>query len=215
MEWLAEKIGVAIGLTYGKKYHINGKVDMRFGIHPRFRHGACSWGHVPPIWLDFNSTSGSTPKPNPNREYFENKTTFCFIRSPFDRMVSEFKYHRAGYDRRLKCNGNGLNRFLQSRLMDYDPDFHPYEYRINEKKFNQDDCHYIPQHFYLQSCDLKIPTHEIDKWLYEKFKIKTVEHVNAKTRCELSASNLDSDTKSMIERIYKEDIILYNKIINN
>mmetsp|Transcript_17911 Transcript_17911/g.21926 ORF Transcript_17911/g.21926 Transcript_17911/m.21926 type:complete len:388 (+) Transcript_17911:224-1387(+) len=200
IEWLSSMLHVPIGLVYGKKHRISGMINSKFRIKGFFHRDACSWGHVPPIWLHhYLSESEAT------RQYFEGKTTFCFIRSPFDRAVSEFKYHRKGYAPSLKCNSATLNKFLQSKLKDYDANFDPRNNNTEETKiFIQDDCHYIPQSFYLQSCDIKIRTHDIDEWLHDSFNISLGKHQNA-NKCSLTVAGLNDVTLSLLHTVYQND----------
>mmetsp|Transcript_4333 Transcript_4333/g.5343 ORF Transcript_4333/g.5343 Transcript_4333/m.5343 type:complete len:359 (+) Transcript_4333:84-1160(+) len=199
LEWLASKAEVPIGLVYGQKYQIRGYVNSYFRIKGKYHRKSCSWAHVPPIWLHRNESESS-------RMYFENRKTFCFYRSPYDRAVSEFKYHRKSYAKGLACSKSTLNSFLQSKLGSYSSQFNPDE-KNNSKTaiFMQDDCHYIPQYYYLQSCDIQIETKAVDNWLKQNFNLDLSKHMN-NGKCRLTANDLDENTKLLIANVYQNDI---------
>lgn len=87
------------------------------------KDGACVFWHTPPRFL----------KPNP----FEKERTFCVIREPLDRLLSEFKMKHA----RTLNSSNAAIAFMKSIISQASQFTNPVMVSKN--------CHLWPQHFYV------------------------------------------------------------------
>ena len=153
----------------------------------RERSKPCSWHN--------------TTRVNPNA------TTWCVVREPLERFVSEHKYqswnglHSAG-----ECSVNALNDHVKR----------VYDNKLHET--NQAHCHYIPQSKY--DCDIKLDfatiNTEFPKFAHDVLgqNISFDEKINTMTKkCELTVDDLTEDSKSKLREIYAEDIKMYDNIM--
>lgn len=81
--------------------------------------GGCYGQHVPSLM----------PQP------YQNKTTFCVVRDPHDRMISQFGFAMAFYNVGQRCDKDTLNKYLNNSLSEVLQSHRPYI----------QDCHFLPQ----------------------------------------------------------------------
>lgn len=195
-----EEAGLAHGLVWGdpdaEKIVMGGQGED------------CSKRHVPPHLhpADFSSLS----------------ETFCVIRDPYSRILSEYRYLRGqdwghwflsvkgyiqGHDE--ACSA-GLNRFAQEILRTY-----PIKRFMN-------DCHVIPQSEYIWGpdghrwCDKILRFEELGESFNSLMKkhsspVRLTSHANVAEECpELTASDFTPETLSLIQSVYKDDFSKLN-----
>ena len=102
--------GTTIERLFKKYNYFVGTYDNKFNYN---KHDFCPFWHVP-------------PKYNKNIN-FKNYITFCFIRDPLERVVSEVNFLQVKSD---------INKFIKDRL-------------INEDNNFVEDCHFLPQSDYI------------------------------------------------------------------
>lgn len=151
----------------------------------RSRSGPCQWHN--------------TTRLNPNAQ------TWCVVREPLERFVSEHKYqswnklYSAG-----QCSVDALNDHVNRA---YDKKLH---------KTSHGHCHYIPQSEY--ECDImfdfaKINT-EFPKFAHDVLGVENISFetkVNTMTKkCELTVDDLTEDSKRKLREMYAEDIKMYD-----
>ena len=85
--------------------------------------------------------------PDRNAETYRNKTVFCVVRNPFDRIVSEYRYQltrsrRSRLFRNQICSADGLNNYIA-------------KYISKKKNVNGEDfsfnCHLYKQSAYIHT----------------------------------------------------------------
>jgi hypothetical protein len=152
----------------------------------------CTYWHTPPKYFGVDS-------------FYKKDETFCVVRDPYDRLVSEFKYRNKNKATHTK---EQLNAWIQEHLKP--------EYYNN----GENNCHFIPQHEFVyddlgnKTCDniLRFDSltddfnkltkkHEIDVRLSDSRRDNV-------TPNSLSTKDLYEETKRVIRSIYKKDFDL-------
>ena len=137
---------------------------------------------------------------------------FCFVRNPWDRAVSAFKFGLKESPEKIQLfeSTENFQTFLESIKENWD--------RIMNNRPSHWLCnHFQPQSYYIKSDDLKMDFigrfenyNEDIKTLGEKFNIKKeIPHLN-KTDHEPYKNFYNKNTIKIIENLYKEDIETYN-----
>lgn len=155
----------------------------------------CNYWHVPPVY--FNKGS-----------FYDTDNTFCVIRDPFSRIISEYAYRHK--DDPNMDNAKNLNAWIREVLT---------EENVKRGKF---DCHLLPQSEYIYddvadvyTCDniLRFEHLEADfnnLMSKENYDLKLTEKSN-KTNFNLRKSDIDESNVKLIERLYARDIELWEK----
>ena len=156
----------------------------------------CSYWHTPP--KQFNEDS-----------YYKKDETFCVIRDPVDRMVSEYAYRHKGMPN--KNNKYELNQWLR-------------EYLSNSKNTVNGgmNCHFLPQHDFIydddgnRTCDNVLRfdnlTNEFNDLMNKhEYDIRLEENKkDNKSNSNLTAKDVDDDNRRLIYQIYRKDYDILN-----
>lgn len=169
-----------------------GRMKPSHKEHINTNFGNCVYWHIPPKYFSLSS------------HYETDKDgTFCVIRDPYDRMVSEYKYKN-----RFSTDPKHMNEWIKQHLTP--------EYTENGKL----NCHFLPQYNYVYN-DLGIKTcdhvlrfdnlseefnnltnkYNIDLQLYEDRK-DNVSNNN------LTVDDLNEENRQLIRTIYHADFSL-------
>jgi hypothetical protein len=184
-----EELGLKNGYYWGK-YHATMK--------KRNKNELCSKWHIPYRQMKNNT-----------RNHYSG-TNFCIIRSPYDRIVSEYKYvNRFNKDSLSKDN---LNKFVYS-LAD----------KIKKDK-NSQDCHLLPQTDYVydengkQICNYIMDFENLERDIYNLNINENLGLTNLDFKKEndtsfstLSRADLDEKSIAIINEIYQKDFELLKK----
>ena len=156
----------------------------------------CSYWHTPP--KQFNKDS-----------YYKKDETFCVIRDPVDRMVSEYAYRHKGMSE--KNNKYAMNQWLREQLNNRD---NTVDGGLN--------CHFIPQYEFIyddngkRTCDNVLRfdnlTNEFNDLMNKhEYDIRLEENKkDNKSDSKLTAKDVDEDNRRMIYHIYKKDYDILN-----
>ena len=125
-----EYVGKKFGFRWGKydtkmidKLHKYGKFGGRQLFH-------CPEWHIPP-YLTYKFDDNSVMKPNlyQNEDTFDIFNTFCVVRNPYERIISEWNFMN-------KCNGD-INQWIKHSI------------DLLKTKFTHQAGHWIPQYKYV------------------------------------------------------------------
>lgn len=168
----------------------------------------CFAQHVPPSLLDVG--------------YYTEGETFCAVRNPYDRIISQLGFTEAFYLQTYKCNATELNRYVSTIL----PLLHLHPYYA--------DCHHLPQAAFVYGWDPKkmavdrqakscnnIMRYESLAEDFNKLMAKkgypyrlSESSRNSETKspsgCQvLTKDDLSIENRLLIENVYKEDFELF------
>lgn len=155
----------------------------------------CNYWHVPPVY--FNEGS-----------FYDTDSTFCVLRNPFSRIISEYAY-RYREDPNMD-NSKDLNAWIKMTLTNEN---------LNNGKF---DCHLFPQSKYIYddvadvyTCDNILRFEHLEDdfnhlMSKENYDLKLVEKHNT-NNFNLQVSDIEESNIKLIERLYARDIELWNK----
>lgn len=203
-----EQAGQAGGVWWPRKW-----LSFWHGIH--MPDGSwCEKYHVPPQYL--------LSLGDPDAPVFDDPGTFCVVRHPFERAVSEYKYmlsvkwgrsmsemYGTGLYDHPKCTAEGLNHFLQRALTNF----------LKGKRFLHD-CHMVPQTEFIWGKDGKQWCRKIlrSENLVPSFNALMADHRygvrlrdekinNSTDACHgVSVEHLYHKTKRMLETVYESDL---------
>ena len=195
-----EELGSRQGILWGR-YHLENDVAL---TQSKTKDVYYNW-HVPPRFYGQH---------NP----YKNSATFCVVRDPVSRIVSEYKWFHA--DDHSKDNPTDMNTWLDNMLTENNVyitggiDGHGHKHG-----------HLFPQHFYVyntsgkKTCDhvllMDDLTHQFNR-LMKQYGIDTV-RMTDDTRYNdsdftVSESDIDPSNLSKIRELYKEDFKLYRML---
>ena len=195
-----EELGSRQGILWGR-YHLENDVAL---TQSKTKDVYYNW-HVPPRFCGQH---------NP----YKNSATFCVVRDPVSRIVSEYKWFHA--DDHSKDNPTDMNTWLDNMLTENNVyvtggiDGHGHKHG-----------HLFPQHFYVyntsgkKTCDhvllMDDLTHQFNR-LMKQYGIDTV-RMTDDTRYNdsdftVSESDIDPSNLSKIRELYKEDFKLYRML---
>ena len=145
---------------------------------------------------------------NPTRKY--NTPTFCVVRDPVDRMVSEYKYWAKRNRKNHICSPDHMNRWLQNKIQksDSDPD--------------TENCHFRKQTNFTKNCNHTLNfenlSESFDELMQEYSMNMRLDDIRpsqvASENCNVGITDLDDITTELILRKYEEDIELFKSLEN-
>ena len=170
--------------------------------------------------------------------YANAKTTFCVVRDPFHRAVSEFSWfvqNSDAFGARVPCVAEELNRFLQSRLKRVRGlgELWPWPDALrNGHSDYTAECHFLPQWMYVLGANASAPhlcehvlRHENLTAEFAQFVSRLVSISLARSAasaseglgsrsdnrgsCQLRVTDLDGPSVEAIRQIYAEDFRLF------
>lgn len=122
----------------------------------KFEKTRCFTQHVPPASLAVEEPGNTVFK-------YGQDSNFCFVRHPYDRLVSQFGYgmsmFREKWGWHFKCNVSDLNTYLLDRLQQVDEGIRNAtgggDGPITTKLPNFEDCHFLPMSFFTHGFDAR------------------------------------------------------------
>lgn len=157
----------------------------------------CTYWHVPPKHFYLNN-------------YYDSDDTFCVIRDPRDRMVSEYSYRHKG--QADKNNKDDMNKWLKENMND-------------ENVYNGGlNCHFVPQHEYIYNDNNERTCNHILKFdnltsefndLMEKKNVDVRLSDNKKdnkSNFNLTIDDIDDENMQKIFKLYKKDFEIHNSL---
>lgn len=148
----------------------------------------CTYWHTPPKYFNNNSL-------------YKKDETFCVIRDPYDRIVSEYKYRND----KKKHTPKNMNKWIHENLI-------PLNYVDGGMN-----CHFIPQYDYIYDDNDKQTCHHILNFnnLSDDFNNMTKKYnidlqllesrKDNKTVNSVTVNDLTDDTKQLIKTVYYKD----------
>jgi len=184
----------------------------------------CSWWHIPPA--SFMQALGSSP--------YDNSETFCVVRHPFTRALSQVLYHAYSEhlehnDIQLACTAEALSAKLSEALDKVESfltSFEAWDGSLNDNATCQD-CHWLPQVAYTHGphvapCQhvLRFETLSVD-WdalmrgrspaiPSSELQTKAANQAPRHTPCSPTVGNLSSQVRARLASLYEADFAAYN-----
>jgi len=206
------KAGIQWGLNFERSWGFkdgdacqwDGSNNLRCNVEG---HGndTCTWRHVPPQYL------------KAAHNVYYNSDSFCIVRDPFDRFVSEYVYLVTGPYADLHadpilwefpvCSAEGLNYVAEMVLRN-----------VSDIRF---DCHFVPQIDYVigedghRWCQNVLRFEQLpgafDEFMASRsLPIKLSETNKAESCFDLSAVNLTQESRKIISEVYHADFVSFN-----
>lgn len=157
----------------------------------------CTYWHVPPKHFYLNN-------------YYDSDDTFCVIRDPRDRMVSEYSYRHKGQTD--KNNKKDMNKWLKHNLNDEN---------VHNGGLN---CHFVPQHEYIyndnneRTCNHVLKFDNLTSEFNDLMKKKNMDvRLNEKKKdnqsnFNLTINDIDDENMQKIFKLYKKDFEIQNSL---
>jgi hypothetical protein len=148
----------------------------------------CTYWHTPPKYFNNNSL-------------YKKDETFCVIRDPYDRIVSEYKYR----NNKKKHSPTHMNEWIQNNLI-------PLNYVDGGMN-----CHFIPQYHYIyddndkQTCNHILNFNNLSNDFNNMTKKYNIDLQLSKSRKDnntinsVTVNDLNDDTKQLIKTVYYKD----------
>ena len=134
--------------------------------------------------------------------------SFCVIRNPYDRFISEF-YHRNKKNITNLCPAD-LNRFIETI------------FPIIRKNINYKDNHFLQQYKFYKFCDIAISFDNLQdniNKLTDMFNLPTlklgkkrVSGESIKDFKKMTKDDINDENKKLIDDFYRKDFELYDKV---
>ena len=160
------------------------------------KDGICNYWHVP-------------PKKFKDNNYYQKDQTFCVIRNPFSRIVSEYAYRHARTPQ--KNNARDMNEWIEKVLT-----------KDNVANKGGKDCHLFPQHDYVYddvndvyTCQTMLRFEHLesdfnDLMKKERYDIKLNKKDN-RTNFDLTERDISPKNRALIKTLYARDFELWEK----
>ena len=173
------------GKQHGKSW---GKYAKRTMKRESTQNKSCSIWHDPSMSMKNQSV---------------NDNTFCVIRDPVDRFVSEYKYSRR---KKGKCSPEALNQWAERALEDVS----------RNSNTSRNDCHLIPQSTFMANCDVPLRFDHLQQEFgtllqQHGYTGDTILPHNNKSKhqaCNVTTNDLHPDLMNKIQQQYRDDITL-------
>mmetsp|Transcript_99416 Transcript_99416/g.264238 ORF Transcript_99416/g.264238 Transcript_99416/m.264238 type:complete len:291 (-) Transcript_99416:51-923(-) len=160
--------------------------------------------------------------PSLEPDFYKGKETFCVVRDPYERAISQLGFVAIFFPQNHKCNASSLNSYLRERFKNYAAN--PYK----------DDCHLLPQTAYVygwdrrkravdregpRSCDIVLRYETLDRDFNRTMEERGLPYrlswksINVLTESahdchRLTHKDLDDDVRQLVEQTWKEDFDL-------
>ena len=157
----------------------------------------CTYWHVPPKHFYLNN-------------YYDSDDTFCVIRDPRDRMVSEYSYRHKGQTD--KNNKEDMNKWLRENMND-------------ENVYNGGlNCHFVPQHEYIyndnneRTCNHILKFDNLTSEFNDLMEKKNVDvrlsdkKKDNQSNFKLTIDDIDDENMQKIFKLYKKDFEIQNSL---
>lgn len=191
---------IHIPKTGGTSIELWGKENgFRWGKYDRSLKGDKKTG-------DFRCNSWHTPQP-------VSMESFCVLRQPFDRLLSEFRHRTCEKDAQMSCDPVTFNTWARD---------------IFSGPWDANDCHILPQISYLEHCDNVLAYDDVQDQFTRlltshgfdggdtKLNIVRQPRDNLRSgcnpKCTISYSELEEDVRATFEAIYHDDVERWGSI---
>jgi len=217
---------VGAELPGGKMPDINMTWELLEKAKPFQRPDREIWGHLNPDLLVTSNVTGCGMYFTPQKywpdelaqKYFGNKKVFGVLRDPYERLVALFRGDIDGYggsypEFKKTCDVNGA---VKSMLLNF----------LNGTDPFAQGCTFIPQAEYFDSGKYSIvvpvDNRRFPESMNERFKehgyedmhIETSQVVHVRGCDNVWAADLDSETKTLVRKVYAKDFALLCKHFN-
>lgn len=157
----------------------------------------CTYWHVPPKYFHTDNN-------------YDTDETFCVIRDPRDRMVSEYSYRHKGQSD--KNNKEDMNKWLNEHLIDEN---------VKDGGLN---CHLLPQHEYIyndnneKTCNNILKFSNLTSDFNNLMKNKDInirlsnKNKDNKSNFNLTVNDIDDDNMKKIFKYYKKDFEIQDSL---
>lgn len=182
------------------------------------------WGRFKPEHRDRMNTSKCLsaywhvpPKHFYNNNYYDSDETFCVIRNPNDRLISEYSYIHKNDER--KNNKENMNKWLKDNIN---------EDNILKGRDNSNIrdyyCHLIPQYEYIyddngeRTCDTILNFDNLNEDFNNLMKAKNIDlQLDDKTKenkshFNLTVDDIDEENMKKIFKYYKKDFDIIKEL---
>lgn len=180
----------------GNKHNVKwGRFNDDLETQSKFKQ--CNYWHIPPKYFNKNS-------------YYDSNDTFCVIRNPFSRIVSEYKY-RFG-DEPTKLTAKSMNMWIQQDL--------PFMLKTKKHSYN---CHLLPQSEFIydqmgnKTCTHVLNNDKLTDEFNDLMKTYRYDHIQMTSQKDnvskggLSVNDLDENSKAIIRDLYQNDFAILDK----
>ena len=173
-----EEFGKTLGVRWGRRSREN-DAGYSNGVH-----SSCSFWH------------------RPLRAHPKSKHTFCIVRSPLERAVSEYRFTHP-----TRCSAKGLNEYLRRVLVNKEP--------------SKNDCHFVAQTEFVRFCDSVLCYRDADsladllkkaagKDSNKSMQVPWLRPHKRNANCDLRVSDLDQNIVSLLRSEFGKDEALWN-----
>ena len=164
--------------------------------------------HIPPKYLNDNST-------------YSNNDTFCVIREPLERVVSEYNFlYNNKQDTDDYFTANKLNTWIENAIN------HEDHITGGNVRIAHGQCHLLPQYDYVYddngniTCDNPLDfaylTESFNALMDKHHELKSIQisptRVDNQSIHKLSVKDISNENLVKLKRIYQKDIELYDRI---
>lgn len=199
-----------------------------FHVRQKMDGNIVCWGqHVPPDMFPF----------------YDGKETFCVVRDPHERLISEFGFNQEFYEQNQHCDIDSMNRDLLNWLSDVKGIPSPNSMARSKPSPYSRDCHMLPQSAFVYGWDPEVNVVDRQRKrckhllrferLADDFNAfmqargypyrlsdhkrsnSTKKSMRSNKACSaLKRNNLTADVKALLYDVYKDDFELFGYSMN-